>query len=278
MDKDEFQQFIPLKVDDDALKRFRNTPDGALLGRDFLEKYRGEYPWRVGETYKLAQLAGVSITFVGSFTSENAVYNTIILTDRRYLQEVDRRLGVANQVYVRVDDAAQADRVITALDRELPQRFPFKTTTKDQRAFLTAAVEDLRDVIAFSRWVMLITLAVVLVAVANTVSMATRDRVQEFGILRSLGFRRGHILALVLGESLVLTLAGGLLGLLAALGFLNLQEQYYGLRGVNLLIYVTPAVAAVALAITLLVGLLGGLLPAIGASRLQIVSSLRNVD
>ena len=85
-----------------------------------------------------------------------------------------------------------------------------------------------------------VTLAVMLIAVANTVSMATRDRVQEFGILRSIGFKRRNILSLVLGESLTLTVAGGCLGLLVALGLLNLQDQYYGMRGVNMLIHVTP--------------------------------------
>ena len=118
----------------------------------------------------------------------------------------------------------------------------------------------------------------VLVAVANTVSMATRDRVQEFGILRSLGFRRGQILGLVLGESLVLSLAGGVLGLAAVMLLLNVQDCYYGVRGVNMLIQVTADVAAVAVGVSVVVGLVGGLVPAVGASRLEIVSSLRNVD
>jgi len=252
--------------------------DGALLGRDFVKKYRDEYPWKVGETYKLRQLNGVSITFVGTFESTNEVYNTIILAGRRYLQEINDKLGVAHQVFVKIDDPKNASAVIAALDTEIPERFPFKTTTRDQRSFLTAAVEDLRDIIRLSYVIMLITLGVMLVAVANTVSMATRDRVQEFGILRSLGFRRINILWLVLGESLVLTLIGGGLGILAAFGLLNLEDYYLGLRGVNMLIHVTAAVAVLALGITVVVGILGGLMPAIGASRLKIVSSLRNVD
>jgi ABC-type antimicrobial peptide transport system permease subunit len=68
------------------------------------------------------------------------------------------------------------------------------------------------------------------------------------------------------------------MGLAVALGLLNLQDQYYGLRGVNMLIHVTPTVAVMAMAIAALVGVLGGLFPAIAASRLRIVNSLRNVD
>lgn len=262
----------------DALQRFRDTPDGALLGKDFFERYAGEYPWKIGETYKLRELNGVSIKFVGTFESENEVYNTIILAGRRYLQEVNAQLGLAHQCFVKIDDPERSSAVIATLDREIPKRFPFKITTKDQRSFLTAAVEDLRDIIQFSHWIMLITLAVVLVAVANTVSMATRDRVQEFGVLRALGFRRAHLLGLVLGESVLLTLVGGAVGIAVAFAGLNLEDRYYGLRGVNMLIEVTPMVAAAAIGLSLVVGVLGGVLPAIGASRRAIVASLRNVD
>lgn len=267
-----------MRVDAETLERFRNTPDGALLGIDFVRKYEDEYPWEVGETYKLTQLRGVSITFVGTYESDNEVYNSIILSDRRYLQEVADSLGVAHQVFVRIDDAANAQAVIAALDEELPKRFPFQTTTRDQRSFLSNAVEDLRDVIELSRLVILVTLLVMLVAVANTVSMGTRDRTQELGVLRSLGFRRGHVVALVLGESLLLSLAGGALGLFATFALLELRDVGQSLRGVNLVFRVDPTVALAALAVAALVGLLGGLVPAVTASRLSIVASLRNVD
>lgn len=267
-----------MKVDEGVLKAFRETPDGALLGRDFVERYEGEYPWKIGQTYKLKELGGVSITFVGSYESTNEVYNTIILADRRYLQEVDGRLGVAHQVYVKIEDPKYAGEVIARLDREIPEEFPYGITTKDQRAFMSAAVADLRETVDFSRWILLITLGVILVSVANTVSMATRDRVQEFGVVRALGFRRLQVLGLVLGESVLISLAGGALGVLAAVLLLNLQSYYYGVLGLNLLIQVTPAVAGAALVLSLAVGVLGGLLPAIGASRLRIVASLRNVD
>jgi len=261
-----------------VLARFRKTPDGALLGKDFVDRYKDEYPWEIGQTYKLRQLGGVSITFVGAFESTNEVYNTIILAGRRYLEEIDGRLGVAHQAFIKIDDPSHAGEVIAALDEEIPKQLPYKTTTKDQRSFMTAAVEDLRQIVDFSHWIMLITLGVVLVSVANTVSMATRDRVQEFGIIRSLGFRRRQILGLVLGESVLLSLAGGGLGILATWAALNLEEHYYGLNGINLLIRVTPQVVGSALLLSLLVGILGGLIPAIGASRLRIVNSLRNVD
>lgn len=243
-----------------------------------MERYKDKYPWKIGQSYMLRELGGVSITFVGSYESANEVYNTIILTGRRFIEEVDDRLGVAHQVYVKIDDPERAGEVIAGIDKQIPEEFPFAVTTKDQRAFMSAAVTDLRETVDFSRWILLITLGVILISVANTVSMATRDRVQEFGVVRALGFRRYQVLGLVLTESVILSLVGGGLGILAATLLLNLQDYYYGVLGLNLLIEVTAPVAVAALLVSLGVGILGGLLPAIGASRLRIVSSLRNVD
>jgi putative ABC transport system permease protein len=168
--------------------------------------------------------------------------------------------------------------VSAAIDKTIPENFPVKTKTKDQRSFMSAAVEDLREIVRLSHVVMAITLLVVLVSVANTISMATRDRTQEFGVIRSLGFRRGHVLGLVMGESLMLACLGGMLGLGAAYLVMNARDLYLGVTGMNLKIALTPEVAVTALLLSLLVGVLGGLLPAIGASRLKIVDSLRNVD
>lgn len=215
---------------------------------------------------------------MGSYESSNEVYNTIILTGRRFLQEVDDRLGVAHQVYVKIDDPESAGAVMAQVDETIAEEFPFSVTTKDQRAFMSAAVTDLRKTVDFSRWILFITLGVILVSVANTVSMATRDRVQEFGVVRALGFRRVQVLGLVLTESVILSLVGGGLGILVAAVLLNVQDYYYGILGLNLLIEVTTPVVIAGLIISAAVGILGGLLPAIGASRLEIVSSLRNVD
>ena len=77
---------------------------------------------------------------------------------------------------------------------------------------------------------------------------------------------------------MILSLVGGVFGILAAGLLLNMQDYYYGVLGLNLLIQVTAPVAVSALIVSLAVGILGGLLPAIGASRLKIVNSLRNVD
>lgn len=262
-------------IDDDVLKLFREKSDAALLGEAFYTKFKDKYPFRVGEPFILKELGGVSITFVGVFKSSNYSYNTNILAGREFLQQTDSQLGVFHQIYVKIDDPKNAQGTGTAIDEKVPRVAGKQTTTIDQRSFLSAAVEDLQRIIQLARIVILVVLAVILVAVANTISMATRDRVQEIGILRSMGFRKNQVAYLVLGESMILAMLGGLIGLTIAYFGVNFR---YGIRGLNMLISLTWDVGGLAVLISLAVGFFGGLLPALGTGKLNIVNSLRNVD
>ena len=116
------------------------------------------------------------------------------------------------------------------------------------------------------------------IAVANTVSMATRDRTQEIGILRSLGFRRNQISTLVLIESMALAITGGVLaiGILAVVS--SMGDFTIGIRGENIAINLSVPVAMAGIIISVAVGFMGGFIPAAASSRLNIVNSLRNVD
>lgn len=232
----------------------------------------------MGGTYVLKELGGVSITFVGVFSSKNDVYNDKIVAGRRYLQELDEKLGQANQVYIKIVDARHTNAVKEAVDTQIPKKFPYATETTDQRSFLTGAVRDLMDMVKFARIILLISLAVILIAVANTISMATRDRIHEIGMLRSLGFRRIHIGAMILGESTLLSLLGGALGLIVTTAIMVIQKPVYGTRGLDLEFHVPLSAMFIALGLSLAIGLVGGLVPAISAGRVNIVTALRRID
>ena len=291
-------------IDRETLDRFRKIENAAILGEDYYTKTLGKYPWVENETYKLKDLNDLQITFVGKFKSANPVYNGMIFTGREFIQNVnlaggsagagcdalaglkDAR-GHANQVYIKVDKSENIERVISALDGDgtygVKTKFPYGTMTVDQKSYLTNAVQDLQGQVEVSRWIMLITIAVILIAVANTISMATRDRVQEIGILRSMGFRKAQISVLVLGESMFLALVGGVFGIALVFAVRWIAESAgvnfsYGQCGININIYITAGVLYMAAALSIAVGFLGGLLPAFAAGRLNIVNSLRNAD
>ncbi|MDL1951685.1 ABC transporter permease, partial [Acidobacteria bacterium ACD] len=113
---------------------------------------------------------------------------------------------------------------------------------------------------------------------ANTMAMAARERVTEIAVLRTLGFRRRTILGMVLGEAVLLALVGGVLGVgLFVLLFPGLKEGLLDspMAGFAAAIRVFPAVLLWAFAVTVLVGILSGIVPAVRAARRPITEGLR---
>jgi putative ABC transport system permease protein len=106
-------------------------------------------------------------------------------------------------------------------------------------------------------------------------AISVRERVGELATLKAIGYGDRTILFFVLAESLMISLIGGLIGLgLAALAIPVLASALNGLLPTLIL---SPAILSVGLGTALLVGLVSGLLPGIGAMRMRVVNALRRV-
>jgi putative ABC transport system permease protein len=115
-------------------------------------------------------------------------------------------------------------------------------------------------------------------AAANTMYAAVASRAREIGTLRAIGFRRRSILFSFLLESLLLCLAGGILGCLATLPFNGLSTgtaNWATFSEITFSFRFGPEVLIQGIMLAVTMGLLGGLFPAIRAVRMNIVSALR---
>jgi putative ABC transport system permease protein len=113
----------------------------------------------------------------------------------------------------------------------------------------------------------------ILLVAANTMAQSVRERTSEVGVLKTLGFSNGSILAMVLGESVVISVLGGGLGLLLAWSIVQRGDPTNGM----LPIFMLPARdVAVGVVLILGLGLLAGALPAWTAMRLKITEALRS--
>jgi putative ABC transport system permease protein len=129
--------------------------------------------------------------------------------------------------------------------------------------------------------VSLVILLIVTLILANTLSMSVRERTHEYGVLRAIGFPPGHVRGFILGESLLIALAGGVAGV----GLVELVINHAlgplmeaNMSGVFQHFFTPGWVLAVALAAAAALGLVAGGVPAILASRLKITDALRRVD
>ncbi len=117
-------------------------------------------------------------------------------------------------------------------------------------------------------------------AAANTMFAAVATRTREIGTMRALGFSQFDVLISFLGESILLCALGGAAGLLATLPLNALTYEtsdFNSFASVTVSFRFGPLVMGVALIMTLVMGLFGGMLPAVRAVRLDVISALREL-
>ena len=161
---------------------------------------------------------------------------------------------------------------IEELRRKIERRIPDVTTSQSgQLANIQSAIQMVRG---FAWGIAFIAILIGAVGMMNTVLMSVFERTREIGVLRSLGWRRGRVLGLIIGESLALSLIGGLTGTalgVAAVRALGSSPATGGLLQGRF----SPGLFIQALVIALILGALGGFYPAWRASQLTPLEALR---
>ena len=271
MDKSKFRRFRSYEIVSGSVEEFAAARDGALVGASIARR-KG---WKVGQRLDLTSLLGIAFEVKGIFFAGNEEQDNTILADLEYVQDQYNARGIANTIVVKLDPAVKAEDVAAQIDA-LP--LPTRTHSEAEKAFVIAMIEDLGEMMNLSYAVILLTLVVVLVSVVNAVSMSVRDRTPQLGMLRTLGFTRLGILRLVLLESALVALLGGLVGVGVAWLVLTLQEVTVQARTFNLEIALPWQVGALAIGMAAAVGLLGSVLPALRAARLNIVAAVGAVE
>jgi putative ABC transport system permease protein len=251
--------------------RFERQTDAALVGRA-LARRRG---LGVGRKFSIGE---VTVTVAGVFAAAQPAEEHFLYTRLEFLQRTRglNSVGTVTQFEVRLQEGADADSTCRAID-DLFRGGPVQTDTRPKGVFEANAVGDLKELIGLARYLGYACVGLVLALLATTTVMAVQDRVREHAVLQTLGFSSGRIFGLILSESVIVGLAGGLVGTGAAVGVLAWGELAVGTEGVPIAFAPSIGLAAQGLAVALVVGALAGLLPAWQASRTEIVAALRSV-
>jgi len=163
------------------------------------------------------------------------------------------------------------DRVAKAIDQMFANSSA-ETSTDTEKAFNKAFAAQLGNIALIVTLVVGAAFVTILMIVGNTMALTIRERTREIGVLKTLGFSGPRILTLVLGESVLLALLGGLPGLvLAAIAAFALRTSMQNfLPGFA----VTPEILALGVALMILLGVVTGIIPALNAMRLKIAAAL----
>jgi len=268
-----FKVYKEWKIPPDQLQAWIRDRAGAVVDRKLAEKHG----WKLGDRLTLLGTifpVNLELTIRGIFDTATASDQGLYF-NWTYVEEAVRwAKGQAGLFAIRVDSPEVAARVSREVD-EMFRNAPEPTKTETEKAFELGFVSMLGNVKAFILSISLAVVFAILLVSANTMAMSIRERIREVALLKTLGFTKRGILALFIGEAVVLSLIGGLLGVLAAKSLVKViaNSPAQMLSGLN----ITFPTLVVALIVAVLVGLLSAVIPAYRASRLNIVDGLRHI-
>jgi putative ABC transport system permease protein len=267
-----------LKVPDDQWANFVKDRQGAIAGA----KTAARFGWKIGDRIPIkTTIFGGANTW--EFNLDGIYHSTTVGGDESqfWFQWDAFEEGVPKTFkdnvgwYVlKLDSPDDAVRVSKAID-DMFANSSFETKTETESAFAAGWVKQFGNIEFLILTIGAVVFFTLLLVTGNTMAISVRERISELAVLKAIGFSDRSILFLVLAESLTIALVGGLIGLgLAALAIPVLAAALNGLLPTLIL---SPAILSVGLGTALLVGVISGLLPGIGAMRMRVVNALRRV-
>jgi putative ABC transport system permease protein len=272
-----------MKITPAELAAWKQTANGAILGDQLAKAFQV----KVGD-----RLVVNSDIYPGDWEFQViAIYTPVRKTVDRtslifrwdFLNNDPRAVYSKEKIgwmIARVTDPAGGAEIAKRIDAKFDGNDD-QTLTMSERAFALSFLGGFAAVLGAFNWVSLVILLIMTLILANTIAMSVRERTHEYGVLRAIGFPPGHILGFIVGESLLIAVVGGLLGIGAVWLLINhgvgpLMAE--NMSGVFQNFFAPGWVLAVALGAAAVLGLIAGAIPAVLASRLKITDALRRVD
>jgi putative ABC transport system permease protein len=261
-------------------KAFDDTRTGILVG----EKLAKRFNWKVGDKIPLQSTifpdrqGSKNWTFdiVGILHSKDkksgGFFDQMLLLHWKYFDETTPfNRGTVGWYVTRVSDVNQADKVAKAIDA-ISANSDHETRTQTEQAATANWMKQLADIGLIVGSIMGAVFFTLLLLSGNTMMQAVRERTSELAVLKTIGFSNHAVLAIVLAESVLLLLLGGVIGL--GLASLIIPVVSAGSGGMLNLPSVGAASWILGLVLMIAIGLLVGVLPAMRAMRLNIVDAL----
>ena len=270
----------------DQKEKWLHDRRGAIIGRKLAQRFG----WKVGDTFELESSippyrVGHPFEFIvdGIYDTDEARYPGTDLQsmyfDYKYLYEAtSQRIGIG-WLTSKIADPSQAGAIGKSIDAQFANS-DTETKTETEQAFLAGFVAMAGNLAFLLNGIGLAVAFTILLVTANTMSIAVRERQQEIGVLKTLGFSSGLVMTLILSEALLIAVMGGVVGIAISVGILKIlpslpmigdilaQYPQFGL---------STTTTALGVGFALLLGLFAGFFPAMTGYRARITEVLRQV-
>ncbi len=261
------------KIAPDELQAFQRDRAGAAVSRSLAERQH----WKIGDHIIIkGSIYPVNLELtVRALYDPPTAFDAVFFNTEYVEQALPRAKGRTGTFFILADSPEHVVPVGKAVD-EMFANSPQPTKTETEKAFGLSFVAQLGNVKLFILSICAAVVFAILLVSGNTMAMTIRERTREVAVLKTLGFSRGTILSLYIGEAVTISLIGGVLGAGAAALLLIVVSHapngtfFNGFK-------VTGPTFLFSLAVAALVGLVSAAFPAYQASRRNIVDGLRHI-
>jgi putative ABC transport system permease protein len=261
----------------DELALWKTKRNGAIIGRVLADRFK----WKVGDRIPLtspiwgepegATVWEFEVCGIFDTTKKGADTSGMYFRYDYFDEARTRGKGEVGWYTVRVQNADEAATVAAKIDAEFANS-PFETKAEPEGAFAAGFAQQVGDIGAILLAVLSAVFFTILLVAGNTMSQSVRERTEELGVLKAMGFSNSLILVLVLLESCVIAVLGGLIGLGLAWAILQAGNPAPALLPV---FYVPNHALVIGGILMVVLGIVAGALPALTAMRLRTAEALR---
>ncbi len=272
-----FSMYPELSMPREQLDAWAKNRAGAVIGREIADQYGFEVGDRIplqatiwtkadgGRTWEF-DIEGIFSTDDPRGSSAYMLFQYDYFDEARAFGQ-----GTVGWYILRIDSDADPVQVSNAIDLQFANS-PSETETSTEAAFAQSFAKQFGNIALIVTLILGAVFFTLLLVSGNTMSQSVRERISELAVLKTLGFADRAILGIVLSESVLIMLMGGVLGLGVGWLLVNGAAQAMGafLPG----IFLSPQAITVAIAIMIGAGIIAGIFPALTAMRLSIVDAL----
>ncbi len=274
-----FNLFPEFAIEPEERAAFLHDRKGALVGR----KLAAQYGWKVGDTIPLrGTIYPGEWNFVvrGIYHgAERGSDESMFFFHYANLNENLKKLGDSRAdhvgiFFVGIDKPKRAAEISAAID-ELFKNSLAETFTETEKAFQLGFVAMTETIVMAVRIVSMVVIVIIMAVMANTMAMSARERIGEYATLKALGFGPVWIAALIVGESLILALGAGGVGILAAFPVVDRVAELLGRFFPVFML--SGRTIWMAWAAALVVGMAAAVFPAYKAATVSVSEGLRSL-
>lgn len=262
--------FKHVKIVDGSMQAWERRNDAVLIN----ERVASRKGLKTGDR---VEIAGVTIFIAGIFESPEPQDQNVGYAHLDFIQRAGgNNMGLVTQFDVLIDDPKRLDTVAEAIDAEFASAAE-PTTTWSEKGFVSRAASDVVEIVRFMKWLGWGCIIGVFALVFNAVVLSVQERIKDHAIMQTLGYPNGLIASLIIAESTILSLTGGVLGVLIGLAVMHWGRFSLSVEGLSISVHTGAGVTALGLTLSALTGIIAGLVPAWQASRRDIAECFRAV-